>query len=240
MAKNMAQRRSQKAARRKMVLAQRHRATARDDALPSRIRRAATGPVHHCVLSEALFETGMGTLTVARGAPGETMLCSFLLDTYCSGVKDVQTHAVTLDEAANFIDLIGASAPVRDVEPAYACKLLRDLTAWAEAIGFPPPPDLAVAQRIFGDVSPDGCDDVFTFGKDGKPTYMPGPTDTLAVTRRRLGQLQERLGKDGFDFVVEMPSGLQLEANFDEDADTDDVFEVEGVAGNDTARLSPP
>ena len=41
----------------------------------------------------------------------------------------------------------------------------------------------------------------FTFGRDGKPLYLAGPLDAPAVVERRLAQLTERLGPDGFEFV---------------------------------------
>lgn len=229
MAKNMAQRRCQKAARRKAVLAERRRIAVLDMSLPARIRRAAAGPFRHCLLQEGLFESGVARLVVVRGAPGETMLCSFLLDAFCLGVKDVDAQAVIPDEAAQVIEAMSDDAPFRAVRPAYACKLMRDLIAWAGSIGFPPPPLLAAAQQIFGGVNPDSCADVFTFGRAGRPTYVPGPADTLAMTNDRLRQLRERLGKDGFDFMVMMPSGLRLEVELADD-EMDDVFDIQAAA----------
>ena len=55
-------------------------------------------------------------------------------------------------------------------------------------------------ERIFGDVSADANDAVFRFGCDGKPLYIPGPTDTAPLIRRRIGQLQKSLGDGGFGF----------------------------------------
>jgi hypothetical protein len=55
-------------------------------------------------------------------------------------------------------------------------------------------------ERIFGDVSADASDAVFWFGRDGKPVYIPGPSDTAPLIRRRIEQLKKFLGDDGFGF----------------------------------------
>ena len=90
-----------------------------------------------------------------------------------------------------------AGSPIVPVDPSYARKLLRDVTAWSQSIGFAPHRDFAAVERIFGDVSADASDAVFRFGRDGKPVYIPGPNDTAALVQRRIEHLQRHLGKDG-------------------------------------------
>jgi hypothetical protein len=87
-----------------------------------------------------------------------------------------------------------------DVDPAYARKLLRDLAAWSKSIGFAPHRDFAAVERMFGDVSADASEENFRFGRDGKPVYIPGPTDTGPLIQRRIAQLRNILGDDGFGF----------------------------------------
>jgi hypothetical protein len=65
---------------------------------------------------------------------------------------------------------------------------------------FAPHRDFAAVERIFGAVSADASDAVFSFGRDGKPVYIPGPNETVPVIRRRIAQLQNYLGEDGFGF----------------------------------------
>lgn len=203
MAANIAQRRSRKAARRKAVVAEKRKAEAMDTSVAARIRHAVAGPIDHCKLHADLFESGMGVLTMVRGAPGETLLCAFWLDVYCLGIKDIQVRPVTMSEAALFLGMLNEAAPLKEVDPACARKLLRDLAAWAEPIGFSPPRDFAAAERIFGDANPDTCDDVFTFGRNGKPCYVPGPSESSAERLRRVEQLRQRLGEGGFDILIE-------------------------------------
>lgn len=96
------------------------------------------------------------------------------------------------------VDTMDAASPMVPVAPSYARKLLRDLTRWSRSIGFEPHREFAVVERLFGDVSADASDAVFAFGHDGKPLYIPGPTESQATVRRRIEHLRDVLGDDGF------------------------------------------
>jgi hypothetical protein len=201
MAANMALKRARKAQRRKQVVAQKRRAEALEASLPARVLRAADAPIRHCLLTESVFDLGMGTLVLARGAtPHHIALSSFLIDVFCLGIKDVMFESVETEVFEMYIDATDAGSPVVSVDPSDARKLLRDLAAWSQSIGFAPPRDFAAVERMFGDVSADASDAVFRFGRDGKPVYIPGPNDTVPLIRRRIEQLQKYLGDDGFGF----------------------------------------
>jgi hypothetical protein len=92
--------------------------------------------------------------------------------------------------------------PLSCVDPSYARKLLRDVTAWSGSIGFSPHRNFAAVEPLFGDVNAEACDVDFRFGRDGKPLYTPGPFETPAQVRRRLEQLRMRLGDEGFESIA--------------------------------------
>jgi len=201
MATNMALKRARKAQRRKQVVAQKRRAEASEASLPARVLRAAHAPIQHCFLTESVFDIGMGTLVLARGAtPHQIALSSFLIDVFCLGIKDVMFESVEREVFEMYMDATDARSPVVSVDPSYARKLLRDLAAWSQSIGFAPHRDFAAVERMFGDVSADASDAMFRFGRDGKPVYIPGPNDTVPLIQRRIEQLQKYLGDDGFGF----------------------------------------
>lgn len=203
MATNMALKRAKKAQRRKLVVAQKRQVERLEASLPARVLRAAQAPVQHCYLTETVFEFGMGTLVLARGASSHHLaLSSFLVDVFCLGIKDVMFEPVEREVFEMYMDATGAGSPMVSVDPSYARKLLRDLAAWSQSIGFAPHRDFAAVERIFGEVSADACDAVFRFGRDGKPVYIPGPNDTASLIRRRVEQLQKHLGDGGFDFEM--------------------------------------
>jgi hypothetical protein len=201
MATNMALKRARKAQRRKQVVAQKRRTEISEASLPARVLRAAHAPIQHCFLTESVFDIGMGTLILARGAtPHHVALSSFLIDTFCLGIKDVMFESVESEVFEMYINAADAGSPIVSVDPSYARKLLRDLAAWSQSIGFAPHRDFAAVERMFGDVSADASDAGFRFGRDGKPVYIPGPNDTAPLIQRRIEQLQKYLGDNGFGF----------------------------------------
>jgi hypothetical protein len=201
MATNMALKRGRKAQRRKQMVAQKRRAETLETSVPARVLRAADAAVQHCLLTEDLFECGMGTLILARGATPHLLASGvFLLDVFCLGIKDVMFESLERDEFAMYVDAIDAGSPLVSITPSDARKLLRDLAAWSHSIGFPPHRDFAAVERIFGDVSADESEADFPFGHGGKPLYIPGPFESATLIRRRIEQLQKHLGDDGFEF----------------------------------------
>jgi hypothetical protein len=124
----------------------------------------------------------------------------FLLDVFCLGVKDVMFGLLEGEAFDTYMDVTDAASPLVSVDPGYARKLVRDLAAWSQSIGFAPHREFAAVEQIFGDVDADASDAAFQFGCDGKPLYIPGPNDTAPLIRRRIERLRQFVGDDGFDF----------------------------------------
>jgi hypothetical protein len=203
MTSNIASRRFKKAVRRKAQVAEKRRLEKVEGTLPAQVRRALAAPIRHCLLQDSLFEEGIGALVVTRGASTNQLeLGTFLLDAYCLGIKDVMYRSIEAEEFAYYLDISAAGSPLRPVDPAYARKLLRDLAAWAKTIGFAPHPDFSAVELMLGDVNAEASDATFRFGRDGRPCYMPGPSESPSLIRSRLGQLQQRFGAEGFDFLA--------------------------------------
>lgn len=200
---NIAARRGAKASRRKAIVAQKRKAEAFGDTLAGRVARAATAPILDCLLAESLFESGIGTLALARGSLiGQPAVAVFLLDTFCLGVKDVMFRTLEGRQLTTCLDRLSDATPMVPVDPGYARKLLRDLVRWSGALGFQPHPDFAVVEALFGKVDAQACETVFAFGQDGKPLYMPGPSEPPLLVRRRIEHLSRQLGPDGFHYIV--------------------------------------
>jgi hypothetical protein len=201
MTTNQALKRARKAQRRKQIVAEKRQAEALDASLPARVLRAADTRIQHCLISESLFELGIGTLVLARGAtPRYVALSAFLIDVFCLGVKNVTFQSIEDEAFEMYVATMDATSPMVSIDPSYARKLLRDLTAWSRSIGFAPHRDFAAVERIFGDVNADASDAVFRFGREGKPVYIPGPNDTAPLIQRRIEQLERLLGSNGFHF----------------------------------------
>jgi hypothetical protein len=195
MATNIAAKRARKAQRRKQIVAEKQRLELVETGPAAQVRRAAEMPIQHCLVTEGLFDVGIGTLIVARGAtPHHLMVASFLVDVLCLGVKDVIIRSADAEEFAFYVEGMGVEVPLKAVEPSYARKLLRDVVTWAQSLGFAPHRDFVVAERMLGDVNAATCDVEFRFGRDGEPVYMPGPTEPPSLVRRRLEHMRRILG----------------------------------------------
>jgi hypothetical protein len=200
---NLAARRGAKANRRKAIVAQKRKAGVGGQTLAGQVAGATTAPIRHCLLTESLFETGMGTLILARGsAVGQCAVGAFLLDAFCLGVKDVMFRTLEGGQLATYLGRLSAATPLVPVDPSYARKLLRDLVLWSGSLGFQPHADFTTVERMFGDVDPQACEAAFEFGQDGKPLYVPGPSEPPLLVRRRMDQLSRQLGPDGFHYIV--------------------------------------
>jgi hypothetical protein len=117
-------------------------------------------------------------------------------------IKDVLIHCIGRQEFADFIDSLGVAAPFQPVDPSYARKLLREASGYAASLGFRPHRDFAAAEALFGDVNTHDCDTVFRFGREGKPCYIPGPTESQGEICKTVQQLRNRLGDGGFSCIV--------------------------------------
>jgi hypothetical protein len=200
-----AQRRHAKALRRRAVVTGKRKieGTVATPSLAQRVHRAAAAPIHACLVQQDLFENGIGILLLARHTPsGEFALGFFLLDVFCLGIKDASFQSLNLSDLEFFIESIEATDPLVPIEPSHARKLLREAAAYAQSIGFSPHRDFVAVEPLFGEVNAEACEATFHFGVNGKPHYVPGPTESWPTIRRRVEQLRQRLGDDGFECAV--------------------------------------
>jgi hypothetical protein len=195
----LAARRGAKNQRRKAVVAQKRKAELDAGTIAGRVRLALAYPIQHCLLTRGLFEVGMGTLIVARGAtPYSLTMAGFLLDTFALGVKDSFLISINGQELADYLDSISDLAPAEPVDPGYARKLLHDLVSWARTVGFAPHRDYLKLEPIYGSVAA-ASDPRFKFGHEGKPMLIGDLSDAdemwdaldITVTADELTELSE-------------------------------------------------
>jgi hypothetical protein len=199
MASNIAARRAAKANRRNAVLAEKRRSDLGVHSLTARVAAAAAAPIRHCLLTAGWQETGMGSLLLVRGITmAHLSVRMFLLDTWCLGVKDTGFRTIDADD----LEMALSMGDMSEVDPAYARKMVRNLAAWSASKGFPPHRDFAALERMFGTVNADTCTAEFEFGRDGKPFYVPGPSEAPAQVRQHLAQVSRAIGgTDAFKLV---------------------------------------
>jgi hypothetical protein len=179
--------------------------------LAAQVGAAASQPIRTCLINDGWMEAGMATVILTRGISNSRLgFGMFMLDTYCLGIKDVAFKSMDADQWATFLDASEYAMTLSPIDPGFARKLLRDLAVWSASLGFPPHPDFATVERLFGTVSADTCTTEFQFGREGKPFYIPGPSDTPAQVRQRLAQVSRTTGGTG-EFRLVAPD----EADFD-------------------------
>ena len=171
---------------------------------------AAGAPMHECLVSDSLFDIGIGNVIVSRKLPnGFIGAAFFLVDVFCLGVKDAFYDV--LSPAEYDFRLSGLQHETfRAIDPTCARKLVEGAEAYARDLGFTPHADYQRARQIFGDLDATVCPTHYVFGKDGKPFFMSGPYDTPARCRRIIDTLTRHCGPEGFHFVV--AGGEPLEA----------------------------
>jgi hypothetical protein len=177
MAINLAARRGAKNQRRKAVVAQKRKAEMEAGTISGQVRLALAYPIQRCLLTRGVFELGIGTLLVARGAtPYSLHMAGFLLDTHAMGLRDTYFRSISGQELADSLDSISDVVPLEPVDPGYARKLLHDLVYWARTLGFAPHRGYPKLEPIFGSVAA-ASDAEFQFGFQGKPLLVGDISD---------------------------------------------------------------
>lgn len=136
-------------------------------------------------------ESGLASVLVARGNGGDAVVCGYLVDTWCLGVKNaLGPEPVPRRKLPEFVGQYYGSY----VEPPLPApldlsrQLVFGAVAYARGLGFEPHPDFAQASGQLGEW--DGVCDI-TFGRDGVPVYIQGPHDDagkiIKTLRRSVG-----------------------------------------------------
>jgi hypothetical protein len=123
MAANMALKRAAKANRRKALVAEKRKQELIGNSPAAQALRAAQAPIRHCVMTQALFHCGMGTVILTRGATAfDLALSGFLVDTWGRGVKDAYFRRISGDALETWLARLDAESPLESVEPSYAAS----------------------------------------------------------------------------------------------------------------------
>jgi hypothetical protein len=147
---------------------------------------------------------GLANVLVTRKERGSRVtICSYLVDAYCLGVKNVigpdvmNSRAATRFSASLFSSAYGPRPLF--VPLAMAQHFVLGAVEFARSLGFEPHPDFAAARSHLGDWT--GPSPI-TFGRDGKPLYIAGPHDNPT---RIVNTLEQSVGQGNFDYMVGVP-----------------------------------
>lgn len=155
-------------------------------------------------MSANLFELGMGYLVVARfKGNGDTEVGTFLIDSYCLGVKDgFFTRVGEGEYRRRLLDRMVPEDNRLELDPAVARHFVESAVAYAQSLGFAPHPDYKKACRVLGGIGPVAPSVPWIFGHEGKPHYVQGPHDSYERAMRIMTQLRIHCGEGNFDFTI--------------------------------------
>ena len=169
------------------------------------LRAAFQAPLYQCWEPGELFDRnrGIGSVVVTRKTPHHKIVMAvFLLDVFCLGVKNAHVDLVSDSAYQSTLQRIRTHERLQSISPECARKLVEDAEAYAQALGFAPHKDYHAAKGIFGDIEPTECSRCFEFGRDGKPLYIAGPHDKRAFRKSVMQTLTDKLGPEGFHYVM--------------------------------------
>ncbi|KWT76394.1 hypothetical protein [Candidatus Magnetominusculus xianensis] len=173
----------------------------------------SSAPIHECLVSENLFDAGIGHVIISRTVEDNRVGFSiFLLDVFCLGVTNAFYIITSKADYDRNIVMRTQRQQYVDIRPACAVKLVEDVVLFAEDLGFQPHKDYHVAKEIFGDVNPFGdvntkdCKTEYRFGKEGKPYFVARPSDSPRRCKKIIDKLTAKCGAGGF--IFEAPCNL--------------------------------
>lgn len=172
-------------------------------------------PISKCYITagwqDSDLEEGLFQVVVARRQDSNlTLFGTYLVDTWCLGVKDAMAHAFAplRKFRKEFLPkLYSTQGGFVSCSPDLAHQMIYQAIDYAGQFGFEPHRDFKLARCVLDKrgVHPEPHD--ITFGRDGKPFYVAGPYDDA---RAILLKLRNRLGPDGFHYVIPIDPSSEL------------------------------
>jgi hypothetical protein len=139
---------------------------------------------------------GVALALVARAGRGDRVtVCGYLVDTFCLGVKNViGPERMRERDLPAFVRMYFQAfpAPALRAPIELARHLVLGAVEFASGLGLAPHPDFEAAREHLGELD-EAC--AITFGRQGRPLYVPGPFDDPIAIMETLGGT---IGADGF------------------------------------------
>lgn len=183
--------------------------------------KGRTLPITVCYINSNWQEQGIASIVVARQhQSGNFTVGTYLVDTYCLGVKDAGSLFNIPPESLD--ELIDRLPHRTEISYNEVHNIIYGVIAFAEEeANIAPHPDFELAQYLLEEDTDEIPLIEYEFGKDGKPFLCVG---TQLEASRYLPKLQERYGKD-IPFLVKDNEYSNFD-NFEEfDDDYDESFE---------------
>jgi len=140
-------------------------------------------------------------LVASPDGHNRVVVCGYLVDTWCLGVKDVLGPKRIGRRDFDALERVYFSpwaSPGIPIPVELARDLVLGAVEYARLLGFEPHRDFGRARRLLG---PWPGPSAITFGRDGKPCYVNGPYEE---PERVLATLERTVGGGGFHYTVSL------------------------------------
>jgi hypothetical protein len=171
-------------------------------------------PLHHCLIngeaarylldrstrqSEDERGLGLAQLFVTRLTRGDYLVCGYLIDYWCLGVKS--TFGPRKMDTKKYRDMVRTQYEkfeegYREITLAQAQGVIFGGLDYATRLGFKPDPDFEQSKITLGE-RPEQLIDI-EFGRNGKPFYISGPYDN---TNMIIETLERSVGSGNYNYI---------------------------------------
>ena len=175
-------------------------------------------PIGKCYINPNWQESGMAHIIVTRNrAGGNIVYASFLVDTFCLGVKDAE-YAIDLtpEDLEDALKHFRSTHDMEETDYANVHNLIYGAIEFAEEGGIDPVKEFATAGYALSEDTDDIPLMEYEYGKDGKHLLIIGED---GKERRYLSVLSDHLGEN-FSFI-----DLAEESDMEESKGMRDLFE---------------
>lgn len=187
-------------------------------------------------------DEGFLIVQVSKETGGLVDVATFTVDVWCLGVRDALLHLdLSPGEAEELKRLQTEVLEEEKIHPACAKKLIEGAVAYAKQLGFSPPKKFRKASKLLNSLNSSACPTEFTYGREGRPCYIPLSEDDDRRIDRVLDILERTCGPGGFDFEEE-EEGIDVREAFQIYCETlpNDVGGFYFISGFVTAALVAP
>jgi hypothetical protein len=173
-------------------------------------------PLHHCLIDEGAAwhlldrkskkgkdeSRGLSQIFVTRIERGNYLVCSYLVDYWCLGVKS--TFGPRKMDARKYENLVEQSSYTfeegfREISLLQAQSIIFGSLDYADRLGLKPDPDFERSKIQLGQ-RPEQLIEI-EFGQNGKPMYVNGPYDN---SDKIIDTLRRSVGDDNFHYLMLM------------------------------------
>ncbi|HOV37066.1 MAG TPA: hypothetical protein PLJ19_10975 [Dysgonamonadaceae bacterium] len=169
-------------------------------------QRARNLPLFECLINDGWNDNGIANIIVSREhINGNITVCFYLVDLLCLGVKDTFFRFnISKWEYDEMIKKYTENMPMSVVEYNLVHNIIFAALEFAEEIGFKPHKDFVSITQYMLEEDDEKIPliDIACGGKNGKPYYVQGETDSDAKARQILNHLDKEVGPNNYDYLL--------------------------------------